>query len=198
MAMNTTGYHLYQNPSNPVHNTLLVTGSDKAWAQRYHAIKNITVHTVIDENGLSHADFDQALLPPYGDEHLRMNEHANAPNFRRWRFEVEADCENWFNTEIVNVVLAAWARFPRVLQTSHTRPLSNHNTIPEKIDMTFTTKIGNRRRPIAIGEMKRNLIAPGAWQRGTLRGSASQKKLSQELRGYVLAFGSGGVSEVLY
>jgi hypothetical protein len=83
---------------------------------------------------------------------------------------------------VVNVVLSAWHAYPAVNQTSHTKPIAEEN-IAENVDCVFSVKVGNTRRTVAIGEMKRNLLEDD-WQDGTIV-SASQKKLSQELRGYV-------------
>jgi hypothetical protein len=70
-----------------------------------------------------------------------------------------------------------------VLQTSHNKPLSDEN-ISENVNSIYSTKIGNRRVPLAVCEMKRNLITPHDWQTGDISSKGSQKKLSQELRGY--------------
>ncbi|KAK3933729.1 hypothetical protein QBC46DRAFT_401384 [Diplogelasinospora grovesii] len=181
-APNTAEYHILQHPTNSVHNTRYTTGSDKEWARRYKPVTKLIPRTYVAD-GITYADFEEAFLPLYDDDVLRMNEPAVAPNSRGWRLEVEADCENWFNSEISNVVLAAWTRCPSVLQTSHNKPLTDEN-ISENIDSTYSTKIGNRRVPLAIGEMKRNLITPQDWQTGDISSKGAQKKLSQELRGY--------------
>jgi hypothetical protein len=125
-APNTAEYHILQRPTNSVHNTRYTTGSDKEWARRYKPITKLIPHTYV-ANGITYADFEEALLPLYDDDHFRMNEPTAASNPRGWRLEVEADCENWFNSEISNIVLAAWTRYPSVLQTSHNKPLSDEN-----------------------------------------------------------------------
>jgi hypothetical protein len=163
---------------------MYTTGSDKEWARRYKPISNLVPHTRIID-GITYAEFDQGFLPLYDDDLVRMNEPAVAPNTRRWRFEMEADCENWFNSEISNVVLAAWFNYPSVLQTSHNKPLTEEN-ISENVDVTYSTRIGNQRVPLAIGEMERGLIDPRVWQAGDISSKGSQKRLSQELRGCVL------------
>lgn len=129
-------------------------------------------------------NFDDAFLPLYEDDNLRLSQPAEPPNSRKWRFETEADCENWFNTEVVNVVLSAWNSYPSILQSSHNKPVSEEN-IAENIDSIFTFKSEGAKRVLAIGEIKRNLIKSMFWQRGNPASSASQKKLSQELRGYL-------------
>ena len=180
---NTAEHHILQHPTNPVHNTRYTTSSDKQWARRYKPIANIVPRTSVVD-GVTYADFEAACLPLYDDDTVRMNEFAVEPNPREWRFEVEADCENWFNSEISNVVLAAWMRYPALLQTSHNKPLTEE-TISENVDSTYSTKIGNQRVSLVIGEMKRNLIAPQDWQAGDISTKGVQKKLSQELRGCV-------------
>jgi hypothetical protein len=184
MATNNTEYWILQHPTNGVYNTEYTTASDKEWARRYKPIVNLVTHSIVGPDGVSYADFDNSFLPLYDDDRLRMNEPCFPPNERRWRFEVEADCENGFNSEISNVVLAAWARNPPVLQASHCKPLTETN-ISENVDVTYSVEIGGRRRPLIIGEMKRNLIHAASWQAGDISRKGSQKKLSQELRGSV-------------
>ena len=59
-------------------------------------------------------------------------------------------------------MIAAWARYPAIVQTYHTKPLSDI-TISENVDSTYSVYIGNQRYPVAIGEMKRNLINEEDW-----------------------------------
>lgn len=95
-----------------------VTQSDKPWAQRYPAIRNLIVHTIIDEDNWTTANFDRAILSLDSDDTiLRASVEARRPNDRPWRLECKADCELWFHTEISNVVLAAWNQYPRVMQS---------------------------------------------------------------------------------
>ncbi|KAK3317509.1 hypothetical protein B0T19DRAFT_405201 [Cercophora scortea] len=181
---NTTEYHILQHPTNPTRNTKYTTSSDKEWARRFKPITKIIPRTnVVD--GITYADFEPAFLPLFDDDRVRMGEPAVAPNPRQWRLESEADCENWFNSEISNVVLAAWTAYPDILQTSHTKPLTKEN-ISQNIDSTYSTKVrgGGIRVPLVIGEMKRNLINPDDWQEGDITRSVAQTRLSQELRGY--------------
>jgi hypothetical protein len=118
---------LQEHPTNPVHNPKYVTQSDKAWAQRYPAIRNLTVHTTIDEDNCTTANFDRAFLPLDTDDTiLRVSVEARRPNDRSWRLECEADCELWFHTEISNVVLAAWNQYPRVTQSSNDSGIRPH------------------------------------------------------------------------
>ncbi|KAI8715920.1 hypothetical protein NCS52_01101000 [Fusarium sp. LHS14.1] len=183
MATGTAEALILGNPTHPVHNTLYVTGSDKPWARTYKPITNTTSHTFVGGDGITYANFNSAFLPLLEDDALRMSQPAVPPNSRRWRFDVEADIENWFNTEIVNVVLSAWYVFPPMTQASHAKPLSEDN-IPENIDSAFSIYAGSSRFPIAIGEIKRNLLEPDAWLQGGVAHSRRQVKLSQELQGY--------------
>jgi hypothetical protein len=131
---------------------------------------------------LSAAEFEPALLPLYNDDALRLQEPCSAPNIRQWRFEVEADCEAWFQAEISNVMLSAWAQYPLLLQSSHNKPLREQN-ISENIDIMYSWKWEGQKLPIAVGEIKRKLIDAAIWQSGDLSKSEPQKKLSKELRG---------------
>ena len=121
------------------------------------------------------------------DDQRRMGEPAQTPNDRFWRLETEADIEHWWHTEISDVVLAAWARYPRITQTCHTKPLSDIN-IPDNVDCTYAMHVDNIRVPLAIGEMKRNPIVPSRWQANSL--TEPQQKLARELRGCVPALES--------
>ncbi|KXX77148.1 hypothetical protein MMYC01_207562 [Madurella mycetomatis] len=182
--MNTTVADLLnQHPTNVVQNTGYVTQSDKSWTRNYHPIRNVLVHTLIGEDGLTYANFERAFLPWDADDSLRTTVHAVSPNHRTWRFESEADCELWFHSEISNIVLPAWNQFPVVTQTSHTKPPRVDN-ISEEVDAVYSVRFGGGRTVLAIGEMKRNLVDARLWQRGNIYSNAGQKKLSQELRGY--------------
>ncbi|KAI8677297.1 hypothetical protein NCS56_00619500 [Fusarium sp. Ph1] len=184
---NTAEHHILQHPANPVEETKHTTASDKIWARGYAPICNIVVHSFVADDGLTHANFDDAFMRLDADDVLRMKETAVPTNNRHWRLGFEADCENWFNTEVANVTLAAWKRYPGVIQASHCKPLSSQS-IPENIDSTFSIKFAGKRAPLVIGEMKRNLISATAWQSGFILGQASQMKLSQELRGYACKY----------
>ncbi|CAH0046087.1 unnamed protein product [Clonostachys solani] len=181
MSASTAEALILQHPTNSVNNPLYVTGSDKAWARDYEPIKRVITHTFVGSDGITYANFEDAFLGLHDDDALRFRQPAVPPNNRHWRLESEADCENWFNTEITNVVLSAWHSYPPMTQTSHTKPLLEQNT-PENVDSTFSVKFGQQRRTVAIGEIKRNLIDTADWQRGSIT-AASQRKLSQELRG---------------
>ena len=180
-APGTAEYQILQHPTNPTYNPKYLTNSDKQWARQYQPISNLIPRTRLVDD-ISYAEFDEGFLPLYRDDYARMNEPAVAPNPKHWRFEVEADCENWFNSEVSNVVLAAWFNYPSVLQTSHGKPLTDEY-ISECVDSTYSTRIGGHRVPLAIGEMKRGLINAERWQAGDISSREAQKRLSQELRG---------------
>lgn len=113
-----------------------------------------------------------------------MSELAQPPNERYWRLETEADMEHWWHTEISNVVLAAWAQYPYIVQTCYTKPLRDI-AIPDNVDATYAMYIGNTRVSVVIGEMKRNLMPESRWQSGNLE--EAQQKLARELRGYAIS-----------
>lgn len=184
----TAGLHIFEHPSNVVYNTDYHTTTNKEWTQEYPAITKMTTYTKVDNYGITYADFDKAFLPLADDEYLRLGEPASAPNTRKWRFETEGDVEHWFASEISNVVLAAWARFPSILQSSHVKPPSEHKAISENIDFMYSVKIGGKRFQLAVGEAKRNTIGQDLihWQRAAdfSKFPSGQVRLSQELRGY--------------
>ncbi|KAM0439584.1 hypothetical protein ACHAPT_000676 [Fusarium lateritium] len=115
------------------------------------------------------------------DEVKRMSEVGQPPNSRHWRLETEADIEHWWHTEISDVVLAAWRRYPTIVQTDHTNPLRKTD-IPENADSTYAMYLNGSRAPVVIGEMKRNLIRVDSWYQGTL--TEPQQRLARELRGH--------------
>lgn len=181
--MATAGELIIQSSENPVNNANITSYTDKPWAQAYPSIDRLNHHTFADGVGIIHANFEPAFLPLEHDDQRRMNDVARAPNDRAWRLETEADIEHWWHTEVSDVVMAAWARYPCIVQTSHTAPLSTQNS-SEFIDCTYGMYIDNMRIPVLVGEMKRNLIAEGQWRSNRLQGS--QKKLARELRGLAM------------
>ena len=171
---------LNQHSGNVAHDTFYMSSSSKHWARHYRPIEKLKVHTYKNQNQGVSADYDDAFLELYEDEELRMQELAYPPNYRTWRLAYEEDGVNWFNTEVSNVVLAAWARYPNVLQTSQEKPLTDVN-ISESVDIAYSvTKDGNRMH-MAIGEFKRCLIKAKEWENGSL--GSNQRGFSQELRG---------------
>ncbi|QUC23420.1 uncharacterized protein UV8b_07661 [Ustilaginoidea virens] len=182
LAMTSTvGALLLQHPTNPVEETGQSSSTNKAWAQSYHPIKNYIVHTISRE-GVWYADYDTAFFPLYHDDEVRLQLPANPPNERAWRLETESDAELWFHTEISNIVLAGWSRYPTIVQNSHIKALSGRNN-PEEVDATYAYRSEVEQVPLVIGEMKRRMITTRVWQKGeTLSGP--QQRLSRELRGY--------------
>lgn len=180
--MSVVGDLLNEQPTNFINNPLYTSKTDKTWAEKYAPIehKYLRVHTTYDQDNRVSADFETALLPLYADEAKRLHEPAQRPNVRIWRFETEADIETWWHTEISSVALAAFARFPQVTQTSHTKPLREVN-IPENVDSTYAVYMNNTRVSQVIVEAKRNLIDLTEWQNGRL--SRPQQRLAKELRG---------------
>lgn len=183
----TAGSLIGEHPRNPVKNTHKQSESSKPWTKSYNQISRIRVHTQVHTQvhttGKVEAQFDNAFLGEYSDGELRLNEPAYPPNFRTWRLDSEEDGIQWFHTEVSNVVLSAFARYPNILQASHEKPLS-HTRTDQTVDTSYSIYHGSTRVPIAIGEFKRGLIRPDQWQEGRLL-SSSQKALSKELRGYV-------------
>ncbi|RBQ73107.1 hypothetical protein FVER14953_11054 [Fusarium verticillioides] len=176
----TAGHLILQDSTNAIGNCGEKTASDKPWARHYHPIKSTIPHTFL-LNGFTHANFEDAFIGMMDDDDLRLAQPAVPTNKRYWDFETEADCENWFNTEITNVVLSAWHAHPTMVQTSHTRPLNEEN-IAENVDCTFSVTHGEKRYTVAIGEFKRNLIHEDEWRNGSITRS-DQQSLSRELRG---------------
>lgn len=159
--------HISTHPTNPVR----VTGLTKAWAKQYPLTSRLKVHTSIDaQSGRVRAHFDEALLPPYDGDLLWMNEPSYPPTYRTWTLSYEEDVINWHHTEVSNAVLGAFARSSLILQSSHEKPLREHQ-IAETVDVAYSIKHGGRKCHIAIGEMKRNLINGRDWKGRKLRGS---------------------------
>lgn len=173
------------SPTNPVDDAGNHTPSNKEWAKRnYPEIDNFNVWTRRRPDGISEANLDRgAVWPEDQDDLVRYNEPAFPPNERRWYFETEADCQLWFTTEISNVVLAAFNRYPNILQTAEGKSLTEA-TLPETVDLSYTVKFNGIEYPVVIGEMKRATLHPvKEWYDGVLDRKSS-KQLSQELRGY--------------
>lgn len=193
---------LGQHSSNPCRDTYLCSGSYKPWARSFPPITQLIVHTRVQGGGggvgdqaggnaITQANFETAFLPEYDDDSLRLQEQGNAPNERSYRLNSEEDGVTWFHTEISNVVLAAFKRYPHILQTSHEKPISESSRDDHTVDVAYSVYTGSDsssssssmpRKHLVIGEFKRGLIAPGQWREGRLR-SETQKNLSQELRG---------------
>ncbi|KAI8713971.1 hypothetical protein NCS52_01116200 [Fusarium sp. LHS14.1] len=174
-----------QHPSNPCQETHLASGSSKAWTKAYPPITNLIVHSKMQGDQATQADF-RAFHPEFEDDTLRLQERGSAPNERSYRLNTEEDGVTWFHTEVSNIVLAAFSRYPRVLQTSHDKPISESRD-DHTVDVAYSVYSGKTRKHVAIGEFKRGLIVPGEWRRGKLD-TTPQKSLSQELRGYACRY----------
>lgn len=183
---------LGQHPDNPVHETRFHTGSSKKWAESYAPITKVNVHTRVvgrsqgawEAVPIVVADFDQAFLPEYADDAKRLGLPVHPVNYRTWRFQAERDGLLWFHSEISNIVLAAWAKHPNMLQVAEEKSLTGE---PHKeiIDVGYSTRRDRKRVHMAIGEFKRGLLNFDAWQNNRIKGKASQAAFSKELRGYV-------------
>ena len=179
--MATTGTVLInQHPTNPVQETFYHSSSNKAWAQSFPPITKFNICTSVREPQSVVANFTDAFLEEYDDDILRLTEPVNRPNYRQWRLNSEEDGINWFHTEVSNIVLSAWARYPPLLQVSHEKPLSEENHT-QTVDVAYSVSNGQQRTHVAIGEFKRCLLIPRQWQNGSL--TTTQRTLSQELRG---------------
>lgn len=187
--MATAGELLGRHPTNPVTGTDFSTASNKPWTHTYPVIKRLLVHTTTTGNDDAEdaevtAIFDGPFLNEYADDTMRFSEPACEPNYRQWLLDSEADGIGWFHNEISNVVLAAWARYPAVLQASHQVSLGEKKAPVDKIvDVAYSIMHNDSRVHVAIGEFKRGIIFKAQWQAGRLLESRAQM-LSKELRGY--------------
>ncbi|OAA64474.1 hypothetical protein SPI_03121 [Niveomyces insectorum RCEF 264] len=155
-------------------------------------INSHSTNTVIEtdqDDGSVIANFDGPFLPELPDDTLRFSKPANAPGHRHYRLYSEADGISWFETEISNIVLAAFRDSPTVV-LQHQHPPKHHASDNSKImlvDTAYTLKHGSGTLTnLAIGEFKRNLIRGPQWQAGSL--DSSQRALSRELRGYAYLY----------
>ncbi len=98
---------LSEDPTNPVVNSNNVTNSNKPWANSYHPLWNLIVHTYLGADNLVHANWESVFCPLGDDDSYRLASPAERPSPRLWSFNTEADCELWFHTEVSNVVLSA-------------------------------------------------------------------------------------------
>jgi hypothetical protein len=181
----SVGELILEYSTNMADNPRYMSYTNKAWAQAYASMRrpSLTIHSTVCQDGTVAVNFNSAFLPLYDDEEARrMSEPATSPNPRFWRLETEADAEHWWHAEVSDIVLAAWARYPRIVETCHTQPL-RETSISESVDTTYGVYVNKQRSPVAIGEMKRNLIDQKLWQAGDPK--LTQEKLARELRGYV-------------
>ncbi|POR32477.1 hypothetical protein TPAR_07323 [Tolypocladium paradoxum] len=155
-----------QHPSNPCQDTHLISGSSKSWTKPFPYIANLIVHSRMQSDQATQADF-RAFHPEYDDDSLRLQEHGNAPNERSYRMNSEEDGVTWFHTEVSNVVLAAFKRYPHIVQASHDRPMSESRD-DHTVDVAYSVYTGGARKHMAIGEFKRGPISAKQWQQGKL------------------------------
>jgi hypothetical protein len=178
---------LRQHPVNPVDNPGYPSDTNKQWALKYPIIRNLRVHTRTNTAGYVDADYEGIFLPEYADDALRRSAYGYPPNARQWRFDTESSIQLWFETEISNIVLAAWNRYPILLQSLQSPPL-REQTVAETVDSQYSLRLSNGARvPVVIAESKRNLISARQWQQGRLE-TTNQERLSRELRGRVFLY----------
>lgn len=168
---------LLEHSTNPTKDTKYVTGSNKDWTKDFPPITRLQVRTIRTSSG-TQADFS-AFLDEYEDEDLRFNETAYRPNYRQWRLSSEEDGVNWFHTEISNIVLAAWGRYPAITQASHEKTFIINDD--KTVDVAYSVAHNGHKCHVAIGEFKRNLISINRWASGNLTDKI-QVALSRELR----------------
>ncbi len=178
---------LHQHPTNPVHETDYHTSSSKDWTKAYPPITKMNVHTRVVNKGMDgrseqltvEAKFDGPFLPEYDDDQVRFGERAHLPNYRTWTLSSEKDGHFWFHTEISNIALAAWAKYPNLFDAAEEKPHTDQNG-RETVDTSYTFKHKGRIMHVAIGEFKRGLLNFEQWQKGDLTGE--NLRFSQELR----------------
>lgn len=170
-----------QHSTNPFKETKNQSGSAKEWTRSYALITNLNVHTLVQGPQAVQANFD-AFLDEYEDDSARLLEPAYPPNDRQWRLNSEEDGIQWFHTEVSNIVLAGFARYPALIQASHEKPFSE-TRYDQTVDVAYSVSHGRQRKHVVLGEFKRGLLVPDQWQSGKLR--STQQNLSRELRAYV-------------
>ncbi|POR36347.1 Uncharacterized protein TPAR_03458 [Tolypocladium paradoxum] len=169
-----------QHSTNPIQETYHKSGSSKEWTRSYAPITNLIIHTIVQGPQAVQANFS-AFHDEYDDDSLRLHEPAYPPNYKRCRLNSEEDGIQWFHTEVSNIVLAGFARYPELILASHEKSFSEHRR-DHTVDVAYSVAHAGRRKHVAIGEFKRGLIVGDQWQSGTLR--SSQESLSRELRAY--------------
>ncbi|OAA63632.1 hypothetical protein SPI_03795 [Niveomyces insectorum RCEF 264] len=119
---------LNDHPTAPVEDTFMQSQSSKSWVKDFLPIKKLLVHTYLTPDGSSVlANFD-AFIPESDDDLLRFGEVAYPPNKRHYKLYSESDGIDWFHSEISNVVLPAFFRYPPITQ-NRSRALENwHNS----------------------------------------------------------------------
>lgn len=171
---------LHAHPTNSVEETGYESSTRKEWTRNYKPIGKVTVHT-FEQNGAIAANFD-ALVPEQADDQHRKSLRAYPPNPHSWRMDTEADARHWFYHEVSDIVMAAFASSPPLVQVAEAKAFSEQ-PVAQVVDESFTFRPPRRSRiPLVIGEFKRNILNPGEWQRGKIV-SSLQSALSRELRG---------------
>ena len=74
----------------------------------------------------------------------------------------EEDGIQWFHSEVSNIVLSAFARYPDILQASHEKALIENHT-DQTVDTSYSVSHRKTRMHVAIGEIKRGLIRRDDW-----------------------------------
>ncbi|KAK3364646.1 hypothetical protein B0T25DRAFT_493571 [Lasiosphaeria hispida] len=144
---------------------------------KYPAFNQFCIQTQVQNNSCVTANFNP-FLPLQDDDELRLSELAYPPNCRSWRLASEADASNWFHHEVSNIVIAAWAKYPNLLETAEAPALSE-TKVYQIVDILCSMSHANNtlRLPAAAGEWKRNMINAREWQMGNPK-SATQQRLS--------------------
>jgi hypothetical protein len=186
-TVSTVGLLLQQHPVSLVRETGYRTQSNKGWLKDHPPVLRFELHTG-RARGAIQANLDGPLEPLMVDDGFRFDTPAHPPNPRAWRFSSETDVANWFHHEVSNVVLAAFQRYPALLQVAEAGPLT-HIQINERVDVMYTVGHGGSKQCVLVVEMKRNLIDSAYWMKVTKRDMEGQQKLGRELRGYVLCRG---------
>ncbi|PHH76335.1 hypothetical protein CDD80_1604 [Ophiocordyceps camponoti-rufipedis] len=171
---------LMMHPTNPVEITGAISSSNKSWTEEYDPITNLRVHTRVVQGGII-ANYPTACLPFYADDHRRLSSPSILPNPTSWTLKNEADIECWFFSEICQIVRGAWLEAPLVVFNKQARPPGEVHK--QAVDSVYIIKPNGDEHVLMIGEAKRNLIEPEAWQYGNVLELASQTRFSQELRG---------------
>ncbi|KAM3498869.1 hypothetical protein MY11210_009650 [Beauveria gryllotalpidicola] len=176
---------LHAHPTNYVDETGYESSTNKEWTRNYEPIRKVTVHT-FEQNGAIAANFN-ALVPEQADDQHRKSLRAYPPNPHSWRMDTEADARHWFYHEVSDIVMAAFASSPPLVQVAEAKAFSEQ-PVAQVVDESFTFRPPRRSRiPLVIGEFKRSLLNPIEWQRGKII-SSSQSALSRELRGYAVKY----------
>lgn len=196
---------LKQFPSDSVQSYVTASSTTtKEWAENYHGLSrnSLLVHSIggLPAGPSVHVDLTAGFLSlRKPDEELREQEPAYPPSKRHYEFYTKADIETWWHTEVSNVVLAAFHQYPKVVQVSQHTP--RDEDVAETVDVGYLVEVEERTQdlisgfpkvfthkyPLAIGQIKRNVIQLEKWLSGDLGDvedeRESQQNLAKELRG---------------